>query len=169
MGGPHRTARILCGDGWYGVLERGMSEIQSFCDLCSEGTTSPEVKMEVAQEREGALCFYHSIEGADSVEREILGEIIREMELSSAYFCEFTGASPASLCRRGPRLRTLSYEVALREDYELWSQDYAKGWRETNPSTPHPAPRSDSRAPRHRGHRARPYPQRQRPSPRLAA
>lgn len=167
MGDPRRPARVLCGDGWYEVLERGMSEIQAFCDLCSESGSSLAVSLELVQERDGSLCFYHSIDGADDLEREILGDIIRNMELSSMYFCEVTGASPACLCRRGPRLRTLSYEIAVKDGYEMCSPEYASGWEELRaassldhsseaPPVPSDSPRGEAGRGNHfsrRGHR----------------
>lgn len=146
MGDPSHRARILCGDGWFDLLERGLAELQAFCDLCSDGRQRLQVRIEQAQERDGALCFYHSVEGGDDFEREIIQGIVGNMEISSLYFCEFTGVSPACLCRRGPRLRTLSYEAARQDGYELCSPDYANGWRELNASS-HPSPAGSSAPP----------------------
>lgn len=127
---------ILCGDGWHAVIARGLADIQSFCDLCSDGEYRLQVHLEQIQERDGSLCFYHKIDGGDDFEREILRDIVRSMELSSLYFCEITGTSPACLCRRGPRLRTLCYEAAIRDGYELCSPDYESGWAALNRPSP---------------------------------
>lgn len=139
VGSSHRHDLFSCGDGWHGILLRGMGEIQSFCDLCSEDSPDPvQVVLEQVQERDGTLKFFYRVDGAGEFEREIIDGIAMAMESASLCFCEITGASPACLCRRGPRLRTLCYEAAVREGYEPWSTSHAPSSPEITPNSQAP-------------------------------
>jgi hypothetical protein len=110
---------VLCGDGWFDLLSRGMSEIQSFCDLCSLGSfRTVQVVMEQVEEGNGALRFYYGLKSADEFERETIANLVTSMERASMYFCEVTGSPQARLCRRGHRLKTLCPELASRLGYD---------------------------------------------------
>jgi len=113
---------IRCGDGWFEILSRGMAEIQDFCDLCSDGSRHPvQLVLEQVEERGGSLGFYYRVIGGTELEREIISDLVLALEQASLCFCELTGNSPALLCRRGSRLRTLCLESACQEGYEPYS------------------------------------------------
>jgi hypothetical protein len=113
---------ILCGDGWHALLIRSLDELQSFCDLCSDGAPQPvQIIMEQVQERDGVLKLYYRLETASDLERETIDTLVRSAERSSLCFCEMTGESPACLCYCGFRLRTLCPQVASRMGYKPYS------------------------------------------------
>lgn len=130
-GDPMQTCMawgIDVGDGWHGLLDQCMEKLQYFCDICSSHGNEVQVLADQIKEKYGGLRFYVSVYGANTIEDNIVDDIISEAERKAANTCEATGEN-GSLCKRGGWYRTLCYEQARKEGYEACNEQTEKHWK----------------------------------------
>jgi hypothetical protein len=116
-------------DGWYNLLDKCMEKLQYFCDLCSTDDREVQVISTTIKEKYGTLRFYVSVYGANSIENNIIDDIINQAEAESARTCEVTG-NHGEACRRGGWYRTLSYEQARKDGYVACNESTEAYWKE---------------------------------------
>jgi hypothetical protein len=130
-GDPMRTCMafgIETEEGWYDLLDKCMEKLQYFCDLCSKKGEEVQVVATQIKEKFGTLHFYTSTYGGNSIENDIIDDIISEAERKSAYTCEVTGKHGES-CNRGGWYRTLSYEQARKDGYVASNESVEEYWK----------------------------------------
>ena len=118
-----------CDDGWYDLLDKCMEKLQYFCDLCSNHGNEVQVVAAQIKEKFGTLSFYTSVYGSNSIEHEIIDNIIDAAEIKSAHTCEVTGKE-GTVCKRGGWYRTLSYEQARKDGYVACNESTERYWKE---------------------------------------
>ena len=131
-GDPMQTCMswgMECDDGWYNLLDKCMEKLQYFCDLCSSNNREVQVVASQIKEKFGTLSFYTSVYGANSIENNIIDNIIAAAEIKSAHTCEVTGKE-GTICKRGGWYRTLSYEQARKDSYVACNESTEKYWKE---------------------------------------
>ena len=117
------------GDGWYKLLDKCMEKLQYFCDLCSKNGEEVQVIANQIKSKYGTLCFYTSVYGADSIQNNIIDDIINEAESKSAHTCEVTGEH-AEICKKGGWYRTLCYEQARKDGFVACNESTEAYWKE---------------------------------------
>ena len=131
-GDPMQTCMswgMECDDGWYNLLDKCMEKLQYFCDLCSSNDKEVQVVATQIKEKFGTLSFYTSVYGSNSIEHEIIDNIIDAAEIKSAHTCEVTGKE-GTVCKRGGWYRTLSYEQARKDGYVACNESTEAYWKE---------------------------------------
>jgi len=114
--------------GWYELLDKCMEKIQYFCDICSKDGREVQVVANQVKEKYSTLRFYVSVYGANSIENDIVDDIISEAERKSSYTCEITGKH-GEPCKKGGWYKTLCYEEARKLGYvacDSGTEDYWK-------------------------------------------
>ena len=114
--------------GWYELLDKCMEKIQYFCDICSKDGREVQVVANQVKEKYSTLRFYVSVYGANSIENDIVDDIISEAERKSSYTCEITGKH-GEPCKQGGWYKTLCYEEARKLGYvacDSGTEDYWK-------------------------------------------
>jgi hypothetical protein len=126
---------LECDDGWYDLLDKCMSKLQYFCDICSE-KSGKEVQVIATQIKEkfGTLRFYIKTHGANDIENKIIDDIIDKAESDSAHICEITGKD-ANVCHRGGWYKTLSYKEARERGFVACNEDVEKYWKRKDAET----------------------------------
>jgi hypothetical protein len=117
-------------EGWYNILNECMEKLQYFCDLASIGAKEGEDVQVVAtqiKEKFGSLCFYNMVYGANSIENNIIDDIISEAERKSERTCEITGKH-GEPCSKGGWYKTLCYEEARKLGYKACNQSTEDYW-----------------------------------------
>ena len=113
--------------GWYTLLDKCMSKLQYFCDLCSKDGREVQVVATQVKEKLGTLRFYVSIYGANNNEIGIIDDIIDQTESRSAWTCEVTG-DHGELCSKKGWYKTLCYEEARKLGYKAYNQTTEDYW-----------------------------------------
>lgn len=116
------------GNGWYDLLDKCMEKLQYFCDLCSKDGKVVEVVANQVKSKYGTLRFYYTTEGANDIERSIIGNIVSNSENRSAYICEVTGKDGES-CVKWGWYKTLCYEEARKQGYKACNEDTEEYWK----------------------------------------
>lgn len=119
---------LECDDGWYRLLDGCMENLQYFCDVCSRNGKEVQVVADQIKEKFGTLSFYFHVVGANDVEDNIIGSIIRETERQSAYVCQTTGKDGV-LCSKGGWYMTLCREEARKLGYVACNPDIENFWK----------------------------------------
>jgi hypothetical protein len=117
------------GDGWNTLLENCLHKLQYFCDICSKNGENIQVVATQIKSKYATLRFYVSVYGANSIENDIIDDIISEAERKSSYTCEITGKH-GEPCRKGGWYKTLCYEEARKLGYRACSDDTEEYWLE---------------------------------------
>jgi len=115
--------------GWYNLLDKCMEKLQYFCDICSKNGEEVQVVANQVKEKFSALRFYVSVYGANSIENNIIDDIINQAEAESARTCEVTGKH-GEPCKRGGWYKTLCYEEARKLGYKACDESTEKYWKE---------------------------------------
>jgi hypothetical protein len=118
-----------CDDGWFNLLDKCMEKLQYFCDLCTSSEEEVQVVATQIKEKYGTLSFYTSVYGSNSIERNIIDNIIDAAEIKSAHTCEVTG-NPGEICKKGGWYRTLCYAQARKDGYVACVEATEKYWQE---------------------------------------
>jgi len=116
-------------DGWYNLLDKCMEKLQYFCDLCSTDDREVQVISTTIKEKYGTLRFYVSVYGANSIENNIIDDIINQAEAESARTCEMSGKH-GEACKKGGWYMTLSYEEARKLGYVACNESTEAYWKE---------------------------------------
>jgi hypothetical protein len=115
--------------GWYKPLDRCMEKLQYFCDICSKNGEEVQVVANQIKEKYSTLRFYVSVYGANSIENNIIDDIINQAEAESARTCEVTG-NHGEPCKRGGWYKTLCYEEARKLGYVACNESTEAYWKE---------------------------------------
>jgi hypothetical protein len=118
-----------CDNGWYNLLDKCMEKLQYFCDICSKNGEEVQVVANQAKEKYSTLRFYVSVYGANSIENNIIDDIINQAEAESARTCEVSGKHGES-CHRGGWYKTLCYEEARKLGYVACNESTESYWKE---------------------------------------
>ena len=114
--------------GWYELLDKCMEKLQYFCDICSKDGREVQVVANQIKEKYSTLRFYVSVYGANSIENDIIDDIISEAESASARTCEITGKH-GEPCKRGGWYKTLCYEEARKLGYVACDSGTEEYWK----------------------------------------
>jgi hypothetical protein len=132
-GDPMQTCMsfgIEADSGWYNLLDKCMEKLQYFCDLCFyKSGVEVQVVANQIKEKLGTLAFYTSVYGADSIQNDIIDDIINVAERKSAYTCEVTGER-GEICKKGGWYRTLCYEQARKDGFVACKESTEAYWKE---------------------------------------
>jgi hypothetical protein len=131
-GDPMQTCMAWGADvdsGWYNLLDKCMEKLQYFCDLCSKNGEDVQVVANQVKEKYSTLRFYVSVYGANSIENDIIDDIINQAEAESARTCEVSGKYGES-CKRGGWYKTLCYEEARKLGYVACNESTEAYWKE---------------------------------------
>jgi len=130
-GDPMQTCMAWGADhdsGWYELLDKCMEKLQYFCDICSKDGREVQVVANQIKEKYSTLRFYVSVYGANSIENDIIDDIISEAESASARTCEITGKH-GEPCKRGGWYKTLCYEEARKLGYVACDSGTEEYWK----------------------------------------
>jgi hypothetical protein len=131
-GDPMQTCMAWGADvesGWYNLLDKCMEKLQYFCDLCSKNGEEVQVVANQVKEKFSTLRFYVSVYGANSIENNIIDDIINQAEAESARTCEVSGKH-GEACKKGGWYKTLCYEEARKLGYVACDESTEKYWKE---------------------------------------
>jgi hypothetical protein len=131
-GDPMQTCMawgIEADSGWYSLLDKCMEKLQYFCDLSSKEGEPVQVVATQIKEKYSTLRFYVSVYGANSIENNIIDDIINQAEAESARTCEVSGKH-GEPCKQGGWYKTLCYEEARKLGYKACNQDTEEYWIE---------------------------------------
>jgi hypothetical protein len=115
--------------GWYNLLDKCMEKLQYFCDICSKNGEEVQVVANQIKEKHSTLRFYVSVYGANSIENNIIDDIINQAEAESARTCEVSGKH-GEPCKRGGWYKTLCYEEARKLKYVACNESTEAYWKE---------------------------------------
>lgn len=118
---------VETGDGWFDLLEKGVSALQHLCDLCRKDGRTVEIVADQIKEKFGTLRFYYSIYGANDTETRIIHSIVDSMERESEVTCENNGTR-GELCVKNMWYKTLSYEEARKNEFIPIKENVKKHW-----------------------------------------
>jgi len=116
-------------NGWNTLISKCLEKLQYFCDLCSKDGKEVQVVANQAKEKYSSLRFYVSVYGANSIENNIIDDIINQAEAESARTCEVSGKYGES-CKRGGWYKTLCYEEARKLGYVACNESTEAYWKE---------------------------------------
>ncbi len=116
------------GEGWNDLLDKCMEKLQYFCDLCSKNGEEVQVVANQIKSKYATLRFYVSVYGANSIEDNIIDDIINQAEAESARTCEVSGKH-GEACKRGGWYKTLCYEEARKLGYVACDSGTEEYWK----------------------------------------
>lgn len=104
-----------CGNGWYGLINRMLDQIQDTLRNCPNSS----IHISQIKEKYGTLRFYYSTSKVPEDAQSVIDHIVREGEGASGYICEECG-STVNTATSGVWIRTLCEICRERqEDYGI--------------------------------------------------
>jgi hypothetical protein len=116
-------------NGWNTLISKCLEKLQYFCDICSKNGEEVQVVANQAKEKYSTLRFYVSVYGANSIENNIIDDIINQAEAESARTCEVSGKH-GEPCKQGGWYKTLCYEEARKLGYKACDESTEAYWKE---------------------------------------
>jgi len=117
-----------CDSGWYKLLDECMAKLQYFCDKVSTPDNEVYVNADQIKEKYGTLRFYYHVVGANSIENDIIEDIVNQAERESGHTCELSGERGVP-CKKWGWYKTLSYEEARKNEYVACDLETEEYWK----------------------------------------